>query len=248
MYPDFVSEIVDSPSRINKAGKRLAKLSAHVRKHGGVEGVNQAWLDALRDDLHVMDAFRARHARPLGATNANLRYYVRGYGRVNVTQRLKKFSTVLDKLLRYPSMPLATMEDIAGLRAVLPSQEAADEVSRRLRKNWQISRYRDYVRTPKASGYRALHLIAIKQGVFVEIQLRTALQDTWANQVEHDSRMLKVDYKSGVGEREVHDYYVAVGELFAAREAGHEPSDAFMHDLVSRYTLAKPFLYSARNL
>ncbi len=137
---------------------------------------------------------------------------------MSVAQRLKKFPTILDKLSKYPTMRLTEMEDIGGVRAVLPTQEAADEVSRRLRKNWKVHRYRDYVRRPKASGYRALHLIVIKQGVKLEVQIRTFLQDYWANQVEHDSRQLRVDYKSGKGQDAVHAYYVAMSELMAMRE------------------------------
>src|SRR5581483_10253476 len=110
-------------------------------------------------------------------------------------------------------MGLTFMEDIGGVRAVLPSQAAADEVWRKLRKNWQVHRHRDYVREPKDSGYRALHLIVNKRGVKVEVQLRTALQDFWANQVERDSRHLGVDYKSGAGHDVVHAYYVHVSAL-----------------------------------
>ena len=65
-----------------------------------------------------------------------------------------------------------------------------------------IDRYRDYVREPKDSGYRALHLVALKKGRHVEVQVRTQLQDTWANQVEHDSRQQRTDFKSGRGEAE----------------------------------------------
>jgi ppGpp synthetase/RelA/SpoT-type nucleotidyltranferase len=77
--------------------------------------------------------------------------------------------------------------DIASLQPdevtrFLADQEAADDVSRRLRKNWKAARYRDYVRAPKDSGYRALHLTVIKQSLPIEVQLRTYLQDVWANQ------------------------------------------------------------------
>jgi ppGpp synthetase/RelA/SpoT-type nucleotidyltranferase len=94
------------------------------------------------------------------------------------------------------------------------------------------------------SGYRALHLIVIKQGVKVEVQLRTFLQDFWANQVERDSRYLRIDYKSGKGAELVHAYYVSMSELFAMREASIEPSQDFNSELLSRYRLAQPYLGS----
>ncbi len=163
---------------------------------------------------------------------------------MSVTQRLKKFSTILDKLSRYPTMRLTAMEDIGGVRAILPTQAAADDVARRLRKNWKVHRYRDYVRTPKDSGYRALHLIVVKQGVKIEVQVRTHLQDFWANQVERDSRHLRVDYKSGRGHDAVHAYYVGMSELLAMTEASTVPSDDFSAELRRRYMLAEPYLAS----
>jgi hypothetical protein len=62
---------------------------------------------------------------------------------VSVTQRLKKFSTILDKLSRYPTMRLTAMEDIGGVRAILPTQAAAD--SRHLRIDYKSGRGHDAV-------------------------------------------------------------------------------------------------------
>ena|GEM_PF-3722306 len=76
--------------------------------------------------------------------------------------------------------------------------------------------------------------------------MRTGLQDLWANQVELDSRHLRVDFKSGNGSEAVHAYYVAMSEFFAMREASEEPPEKFMADLTSRYRLAKPYLVSSR--
>ncbi len=207
---------------------------------------NEEWLPILVD-LELLEGWRERHARPLRTTNASLRHYIRPYTALNavdvsVTQRLKKVPTILDKLRRYPTMPLTSMEDIGGLRAILPSQSAADEVARRLRRNWTVHRFRDYVREPKRTGYRALHLIVVKRGVKIEVQLRTVLQDFWANQVELDSRNLEIDFKSGRGHDAVHAYYVHVSELLRMREAVEEPGEDFMIELMSRYRRARPFL------
>jgi Region found in RelA / SpoT proteins len=103
---------------------------------------------------------------------------------------------------------------------------------------------RDYVREPKDDGYRALHLIVVKQGAKIEVQVRTRLQDFWANQVEYDTRRLQVDYKSGKGHDAVHAYYVGMSELLAMTEASTMPSDDFRAELRRRYMLAEPFLAS----
>ena len=232
-------------STINSAARRCAVIRTGAID-GSVEALSAAEWEPIIADCELIESWRERHAGPLRNTNANLRHYVRPHSNegVSVTQRLKKFSTILDKLDRYPTMRLTAMEDIGGVRAVLPGQAMADEVARKLRKNWKVHRYRDYVRKPKDSGYRALHLIVVKQGVKIEVQLRTYLQDFWANQVEHDSRSLRVDYKSGKGRDAVHAYYVAVSQLLEMREASKEPPASFSEELRRRYVIAKPYLSS----
>lgn len=86
----------------------------------------------------------------------------------------------------------------------------------------------------------------VKKGVKIELQIRTGFQDLWANQVELDSRYLRVDFKSGKGSEVVHAYYVAMSEFFAMREASEEPPEKFMADLTGRYRLAEPYLASSR--
>lgn len=128
-------------------------------------------------------------------------------------------------------MKLSRMEDIGGVRAVLADQGSAYEVASRLRKNWTITRFRDYVAGPKDDGYRALHLINRNHGRLIEVQLRTLLQDTWANAVEADARFTAPGLKFGRGPRELRDFYVALGELCASADQGM-PIDPALLDRV----------------
>ena len=200
---------------------------------------------SIGTDLALLEGWRERHAGPLRNANANLRHYVRPYFEqnasiVSVTQRLKKISTILDKQTRYPTMRLTGMEDVGGVRAVLPTKQQptrSPESYGRIGKSTATA-----TTSANLRRYRALHLIVDKQGVKIEVQLRTYLQDYWANQVERDSRHLRVDYKSGKGHDAVHAYYVAMSELLAMREAGTEPSEAFETELRRRYNLARPYL------
>lgn len=73
---------------------------------------------------------------------------------------------------------------------------------------------------PEPDGYRAYHLYVEKQGRVIEVQLRTELQDTWANQVERDGRLGNQGYKFGRGDAAVLDYYQVTAEVFAARDWG----------------------------
>jgi putative GTP pyrophosphokinase len=133
---------------------------------------------------------------------------------------LKKFPTIVDKLLREPRMKLSRMADIGGVRAVLPDQAAANSVARQLRRNWTIVKFRDYVAEPKSDGYRALHLIDRNYGRRIEVQLRTRPQDAWANSVEADARRVAPGLKFGAGPQALRDFYVALGELLAIADQG----------------------------
>lgn len=85
-------------------------------------------------------------------------------------------------------------------------------------------RTKDYIKEPRSSGYRAIHHIVRRDGRLIEVQLRTVLQDAWANQVEEDSRRLATGYKFGRGGEDVHDYYRIVSEAFAALDRDEDLS------------------------
>lgn len=137
-----------------------------------------------------------------------------------MAQRLKKLPTIASKLQREPTMKLSRMADIGGVRAVLPDQDAAYKVARQLRRNWSITRFRDYVANPKKDGYRALHLINRNHGRLIEVQLRTPHQDSWANAVETYARILAPGLKFGGGPKLLRNYFVALGELYGVDDQG----------------------------
>lgn len=205
-----------SKSRVNKAGRELADLLAR-------------WVDddvTVEEQLEVIEAmnivewWRGEHAQPLSRVAANLRYYVADEASPVVAQRLKKVPTIAHKLLREPGMKLARMADIGGVRAILPDQGAAYRVAARLRRNWTIHQYRDYVAQPKEDGYRALHLINRHRGKLIEVQLRTELQDDWANVVESISRKIGAGLKFGEGPAPLADYLRMAAEIFAHEDQG----------------------------
>ncbi len=186
----------------------------------------------------TVEAWRRLHSRPLSRVAANLRYYAAEEGTPpRVTQRLKKLATIAEKLMREPKMKLARMEDIGGVRAVLTSQEGAYRVAARLRKNWTITRPRDYVAEPKQDGYRALHLINRHRGRMIEVQLRTVSQDLWANMVEAESRRYP-GLKSGGGPTEIREYYATLADVFACADRGEDVPDSLIEALHAGRTRA----------
>ena len=175
--------------------------------------------------LEVIRAFRAAHATPLQRVAVNLRYYVEQHssGRpIVVGQRLKRLTTIADKLCREPGMQLARMHDIGGCRAVVHSEAEIREIVIHLRRRWDWVRFYDYIAEPKPhSGYRAYHLVVAKDGRLVEVQLRTATQHRWAELIEIvDRQNPDIDLKGGSAPADLVEYYRLGSELLAADERG----------------------------
>jgi putative GTP pyrophosphokinase len=205
-----------SKSKVDRAGQTLADQLRLVID--GKMSIERS--PAVLEAVEIIDWWREGHARPLSRVAANLHRHADQHESPKVTQRLKRFPTVVDKLLREPTMKLSRMADIGGVRAVLHDQAAAYRVASQLRRNWTIMKFRDYVAEPKADGYRALHLINRNRGRLIEVQLRTRLQDAWANSVEADARRVAPGLKFGAGPQVLRDFYVALGELLAIADQG----------------------------
>lgn len=206
-----------SKGDVNRAGRVIAKNPLPASSEE---------VDRLRAAVEVVDWWRTEHARPLTRVAVSLRYYVAEVGDPVVAQRLKRLPTIADKLTRLPTMKLAAMGDIGGVRAVVPDQGAAYHVARRLRKNWTITRFRDYVAEPKADGYRALHLINRHRGRLIEVQLRTRLQDSWANFVEALTGSVAPGLKYGQASPGLAKLLVDLSLLDTELETGKCPPDA----------------------
>lgn len=90
---------------------------------------------------------------------------------------------------------VANLDDVAGIRVVCPFIEDIYFVAETLLAQDDITlvEREDYIATPKASGYRSLHLVVEvpvffsdrKQPVRVEVQIRTIAMDFWAS-LEHE--------------------------------------------------------------
>ncbi len=236
-----------SKGEVNRAGRLLHDFAETAASLGVDRATKQYDASEMIAAYRAVTWWRTLHARPLSNVAANLRHHVdmedgRIHGRTEVAQRLKRLTTIIDKLEREPRMQVTQMQDVGGVRALLPSLSHLYAVSRRLRKTWTIIRVRDYVAKPKPSGYRALHLIVRRGGYPVEVQLRTALEDAWANQVEEDGRQIGVGLKFGAGAAEVHAYYFAVSDAFAFLDRGEVIPEGLAVALHERYAKIREIL------
>ncbi|MFW6869069.1 GTP pyrophosphokinase [Nocardioides sp. CPCC 206347] len=117
----------------------------------------------------------------------------------HVRTRLKTVESLFAKVARIDCEPTledieAKIRDIAGIRVVCPFVSDVYWISDMLtgQPDVTVLEVEDYIRSPKANGYRSLHLI-IRVPVFlsdrtehvpVELQIRTIAMDFWAS-VEH---------------------------------------------------------------
>lgn len=133
-----------------------------------------------------------------------------------VSQRLKRLPRIVRKLANMNNSMLARLEDIGGTRAVVGSLREQEILGDHLLKRWEKDlrrEPRDYVRTPKVTGYRAVHYVVEKHGRRVEIQIRTRRQQQWANAVEQADSRLGMALKDGRGPQSMLDYFTAVGDM-----------------------------------
>ena len=157
-----------------------------------------------------------------------------------VSFRPKRLETTIDKLTREPGK-LADMVDIGGVRSVLDDQEQVDALQAQLENELDVRRVRDWARNSRITGYRAVHLHVRESGRMVEVQLRTFGQDAWANVVEEEARLSRLNYKAGEGEPSVLEFFRAVGDMTAVIELGESHPD-IAERLSAAYRAAKPHL------
>lgn len=221
-----------SNSQINRAGKVLrAWMNGEL-----LEGSKQ------REAFEALLKYRGAHQLPLVKATNGLRSMVATEGcEIEVSQRLKRVPTILDKIVREPRMQLATMQDIAGCRAVLQSIDELRRVERRVRRRRPPVRSYDYVESPRVTGYRAIHLIVEYDARRVEVQLRTVVMDEWAGTVERLGGRTREDLKSGRGPEELLDLLAELSDAMAKEERGDPVSSdqlqtiARLHERAIRY-------------
>lgn len=214
-----------SKGEIDRAGKALIpwwKLEADAPEN-------------LGDLYAIVENWRTCHALPL----LTFRMVLQGRAkRVEsrpipiIAQRLKRFSSTMNKLVREPTMKLSQMQDLGGCRAILSSVEAVEQLYQRYRESPNLFgtelKCNDYIRNPKPDGYRGIHVVGRYnprsqknepwKGQRIEIQLRSQLQHVFATAVETVTTFTREPLKFGAGPGEWRRFFSLVGTAFAIRE------------------------------
>jgi putative GTP pyrophosphokinase len=209
-----------SRSQVSKAGNHLAAKS--------IQDVASARdLDDWFHAYEVLANWRACHGYPINTFQATLRTRLKKVDDgALVAQRLKRTPSILNKLRRFNGMNLARMQDIGGLRAVVGSMRqlgVLNELYLSTPLSHELVSQYDYVRNPKPSGYRSIHLVyrykartpTPYDGLLLELQLRTRVQHSWATAVETAGTFLEHSLKSSEGPEEWLRFFALAGNAFA---------------------------------
>ncbi|MCO1341920.1 RelA/SpoT domain-containing protein [Burkholderia multivorans] len=216
-----------SRERVNAAGRRLVE---GVRFPDDGLHIQHADLEEYFEATMIMSNWRASHQFPLNTFKINLRdRAIRIDDAAFVAQRLKRATSIIDKLKRFPRMRLSQMQDIGGCRAVLSSLEQVHQLRESIkgsRIKHRLVNEKDYIITPKADGYRGIHLIyryvSDKKETYnnhsIEIQIRTKRQHAWATAVETVGSLTNQKLKADQGEQAWLEYFSLISAAFAHRE------------------------------
>ena len=123
----------------------------------------------------------------------------------SIKTRVKSYDSILKKIRR-KNIPLNlraiedNLKDIAGVRVICSFPDDIYKLAESFLKQDDITliERKDYIKNPKPSGYRSLHLIVQvpiflqneKKMVNVEVQFRTIAMDFWAS-LDHKMRYKK---------------------------------------------------------
>jgi len=203
-----------SKSKVDRAGKVLRRRA----KGEPVEG------HEYREALEAVNYWRDCHGEAIRSANMGLRSIAKsqlGIERPKVTERHKRIEQIENKLGRESSR-LTQMQDIAGARLVVTNLRdvllATTQViinHHRRNPDGPTANVFDYLWNPKTTGYRSIHVVTSYRGRTVECQIRTELQNLWANLVETIGGELDLNLKAGDGPEEIHSQLIQLAEVLA---------------------------------
>ncbi|EKD27795.1 MAG: RelA/SpoT protein [uncultured bacterium] len=244
-------ELKYSKNQIDKAGIFLVR-----------ESLDSVDKNNFFDAIEKLNNWRVAHAFPMQVIYVNLKRNTKLIDKnALIVQRLKRLSSIYLKLKRENGMSLVRMEDIAGCRAIVNDLSKVYELYEILKKSLSkqvIHRERDYIKNPKESGYRGIHLIykyfgdkTCYENLPVEVQIRSKIQHSWATAVEVVGTFTKQALKANRGEEKWLNFFKNVSKYFSYLETDkklmpeddrnnlkHETDDLNVYDVLSAFRVS----------
>lgn len=185
----------------------------------------------FQNALAVINNWRSSHNWPLNTFQIGLRRRAKQIDSGSlIAQRIKRLPAIRHKLrIMKKWITLSQMQDIGGCRAVVSSVADVYELVKNYRESdikHKLEKLSDYIKTPKPTGYRGIHMIyrynsdrsKTYNGLQIEVQLRSPLQHAWATAVETVGLFTQQALKSSRGEMDWLRFFALMGSALAIRE------------------------------
>jgi putative GTP pyrophosphokinase len=205
------NDILNNPDikqSADKMAKELVKISESM------EFDEEALLDIVNETISPVEQFFANYSCAImeietkfKVLNEQFSLKYDGNPIESIKSRVKDYDSIIRKIIK-KNLPRTleaieeNINDIAGVRVICSFEEDIYRLAKCLLQQDDITLIskKDYIRNPKPSGYRSLHLIVSvpifleneKKDVKVEVQFRTIAMDFWAS-LEH-----KLKYKKDI--------------------------------------------------
>ena len=189
------------------------------------DGEVDSWKEAMLDYNSALKQIETK----LSILNDEFQHIHRYNPIEHIKARIKTPESIVKKLKRYGlEFTLDNMEqavnDIAGVRITCSFTSDIFRLAEMIseQKDIKVISTKDYITTPKPSGYRSYHMIISVPVYFsdrikdvkVEIQIRTVAMDFWAS-LEH-----KINYKfEGNAPQHIKDELIECSEMIANLDA-----------------------------
>lgn len=210
-------------SQVRRAGKALISCDLGSEEY--------------QNALDITNNWRAAHALPLNTFKILLLKKAQSIETdAIVVQRLKRMKSIEKKLrnskLKGSETDLSRMQDIGGCRVIFHQLSSVYSLINTL-DSLNPNRFThvrlepvDYIKNPKLSGYRGVHLIYKfnssrrdeYNGMRIEIQIRTYLQHLWATTVETTEAITKTSLKASIGPYEWLRFFSLMSSIFCIVE------------------------------
>jgi ppGpp synthetase/RelA/SpoT-type nucleotidyltranferase len=218
------------------SNKQVAKVGKELRGQIFMDEDNR---ERVIEIFKIAHSWRDSHAFPMRSIRSEVHSRMSKLGIEGVTAaRLKRMPSIRDKLRKLP-YNLNQIQDLGGVRAIVPSMEQLNRLRHELETNSSnlIINIDNHISQPKIDGYRSLHVIFKFQcrgdadkytGRRIELQLRTRLQHSWATAVEAVSLYTGQNMKAGYGSSDwLRLFYLISIELALAEKSpipGNSPT------------------------
>ena len=192
--------------------------------------------------LTIVANFRSSHSYPMQSMFGRFRKKAFEVDKkAVVVQRLKRIPSIINKLKRFPIMQVTTMGDIGGIRIITKNLKNVYSIKQKILEsrtgNTLVSK-KDYLKKPKDSGYRGIHLIYAYQckkeeyhGFRVELQIRSEIQHAWSTAVEVVGTFTAQNLKAGTGNPQWLEFFKSISPAFACLENNEDIDISLRQDI-----------------